>query len=288
MTLHVKRDDLIHPTVQGNKWRKLHRTLARLQREGVPGVVSFGGAFSNSLHALAHAGPLFQLQTAAILRGVAADFSNPTLAEALRQGMRLFPVPKTEYDQKMDSPVVQAIVAQFPGFAIVPEGGATAEGLEGCADIAREIRAEFPDVPSERLFVAVPAGTGCTAAGILAGLEGFGTVLVFPAAAYGVNPGSIAQMLTEAGYPPRENFHFFTEFIRGKFARPHADILAFAHQFEQKKGIRLDPFYTSRMMYGIDQLEQSDFFPPDAVVVAVHTGGLQGWQGFSDRFLGGE
>jgi 1-aminocyclopropane-1-carboxylate deaminase len=279
MTLHFKRDDLLHPTVQGNKWRKLHRLLARLRDEGAVGVVSFGGPFSNSLHALAHAGPVFGLPTAAILRGVAADFDNPTLADAQQQGMALFPVPKTAYDVKLDAPEVQAVLAQLPGYHILPEGGATPEGLRGCMDIATEILDEYAHVPLDKLYIAVPAGTGCTAAGIVAGMAGRGRVLVFPAANYGVDPSTVAAMLTESGYPIYQNYQFFPEFVMGKFARPATIILDHAAQFEAEHGFRLDPFYTSRMVYGLHQLEQRGFFQPDDVVVAVHTGGLQAWRG---------
>ncbi len=279
MILHFKRDDLIHPTVQGNKWRKLHLLLAHLRETGAAGVVSFGGPFSNSLHALAHAGPLFGLSTAAILRGMAADFGNPTLSDATRLGMQLFPVPKAAYDAGLHAPEVQVVLAQLPGYHIVPEGGATPEGLRGCMDIATEILAEYAQVPTTQLYIAVPAGTGCTAAGIVAGLAGRGHVLVFPAAAYGVGPDTLAGMLAQNGYPAYQNFSFFPEFILGKFARPAAAVLECAAKFEAENGFALDPFYTSRMVYGLRQLEQRGFFKPDDVVVAVHTGGLQAWKG---------
>ena len=279
MRLHIKRDDLIHPTVQGNKWRKLHLVLQRLRDEGAIGVVSFGGAFSNSLHALAYAGPIFGLKTAAILRGVAADLGNPTLSDAAQQGMALFPVPKSAYDAQLSAPEVQAVLAQLPGYVVLPEGGATPEGLEGCAAIGREILSDFADTPPEQLVVAVAAGTGCTAAGIVAGLGGVGQVLVFPAASYGVGPETVTAMLSEAGYPAYTNFQFFTEYIMGKFAQPHPDIRAFALQFEQENGIQLDPFYTARMLYGLRDLDQKGFFSPETLVVAVHTGGLQAWRG---------
>ncbi len=278
--LHIKRDDLIHPVVQGNKWRKLHLLLQRLQDERVRGVLSFGGAYSNSLHALALAGPLFQLKTAAILRGTQADPTNPTLSDVLANGMEIFPVPKVEYDKKGDSEVVKAIIAQFPGYYVLPEGGATLEGIQGCMAIAEEILADF-QVPHHQLFIAVPAGTGCTAAGILAGLEGRAQVLVFPAAAYGVNALTIQEMLVGNGFPDYKNFQFFPEYVLGKFAAPDKKILAFAHDFETQNGIRLDPFYTSRMLYGVRDLGEKGFFKAGDVVVAVHTGGLQAWRGIT-------
>lgn len=277
IALYLKRDDLVHPVVQGNKWRKLQYALLRLQAEGRPGVLSFGGAFSNYLHALAQAGPLFGLQTVGVVRGLAADLSNPTLREAQAAGMALFPVPKAEYDQKERSLLVQAVIERFPDFAVLPEGGATEAGVQGCADIARELILQL-DLPKERpLVVAVPAGTGCTAAGIVSGMQGRGQVLVFPAAAYGISAETIRSMLPT----DRKNdaFTVLTDYLLGKFARPDPTVLQFAHQFEAQNGVQLDPIYTSRMLFGLYDLMEKGFFQKNTVVVAVHTGGLQGWNG---------
>jgi 1-aminocyclopropane-1-carboxylate deaminase len=276
--LLIKRDDLIHPVIQGNKWRKIHLLLERLSTEQVPGILTFGGAFSNYLHAVAYAGPVFGLQTVAIVRGTAADINNPTLSDATQQGMLLFPVPKKEYDLKEKSKIVQAIMAQFPDYTVVPEGGATREGIEGCTAIVHEIR-EQVHCSDNQLFIAIPAGTGCTAAGTIAGMAGKGHALVFPAASYGVSAETIDKMLKDSAYPPYRNFTFFTDYIGGKFASPGQEILDFSQVFFEKNAVRPDPVYTPRMLFGIYDLLAKGYFPNEATVVAIHTGGLQGWRG---------
>ncbi len=276
--LYIKRDDLIHPVVQGNKWRKIHLLFDRLRTANTPGIITFGGAFSNYLHAVAYAAPLYGLAGVAIVRGTAADPDNHTLRDVQAHGMTIFPVPKKEYDQKEQSPVIQEIIRQFPGYAVVPEGGATREGVLGCAAIAAEIKSQITGSGAP-LFIAVPAGTGCTAAGIIAGMAGEGHVLVFPAAAYGVSGDTIGGMMEDAHFPAYSNFTFFTDYIRGKFAAPAAEIRHFADDFYQKNAILPDPIYTSRMLFGIDDLLKKGYLPADSTVVAVHTGGLQGGRG---------
>ena len=277
ITLLVKRDDLVHPVIQGNKWRKLNLLANRIKNEKIPGVLTFGGPFSNHVHATALAGKLLGFKTAAILRGMAADFSNPTLRDAVEQGMELFAIPKREYDLKEQSESVRAVMAQFPGYFILPEGVATVDGVLGAAGISKELTQE--QLPGQRLVVAVPAGTGSTAAGVIGGMEGQGEVLVFPAAAYGVSPATVRQMLQNSGFPDYQNFQFITDYLMGHFAQPDPEIITFAKDFEQENGFALDPFYTSRMMYGLFDLLKRNHFPPETVIVAVHTGGLQAWRG---------
>lgn len=277
--LFLKRDDLIHPQVQGNKWRKVSLLFEKLQKAKVPGIITFGGPFSNYLHAVAYAGPAFGLKTVGIVRGSAADLHNPTLSDAAAQGMQLYPVSKNDYDLKEDSETVKKLIAQFPDYIIIPEGGATADGVEGCKSIITEIRNQA-ELHDSQLFVAAPAGTGCTAAGILVGMRPGEKLLVFPAARYGVSPDSIRSMAgTDTSTIP---LYFFREYIFGKFARPGNEIIEFAKKFHQNTGILPDPIYTSRMLFGLYDLMKKDYFPPGSTILAIHTGGLQGWRGFDN------
>lgn len=275
--LYIKRDDLIHPNIQGNKWRKLRPTLELLSATARPGILTFGGPFSNHIQAVAQAGSLYGIKTVGILRGLASDLSNPTLQEAASAGMDLFPIPKKEYDAALNSPVVQEIIAKFPDYTLLPEGGATPQAVESCAEISREIIEQLGLSADKALFVAVPAGTGSTAAGILKGLKEPHTLLVFPAAAYGISPEAILQRSGKLDTFPRMDY--LTAYLLGKFAAPDPRIWAFAEHFQQKFDITLDPIYTSRMMFGLFDLLEKGYFPTKSVIVAVHTGGLQGWRG---------
>jgi 1-aminocyclopropane-1-carboxylate deaminase len=276
--LYIKRDDLVHPFIQGNKWRKLRPLLESVSSTETPGLITFGGPFSNHLQAVAQAGRLYGIKTVGILRGVSANLSNPTLSEASKAGMHLFPVPKIEYDAKMDSAIIRAIIAQYPGYRLLPEGGATSVAVGSCATISHEVLHQLGPLSHQPLFIAVPAGSGTTAAGILQGLPSPHSVLVFPAARYGLSSASILAQSGVKGASDR--LHFFSDYTKGKFATPDPAILDLAHWFEQHYQLRLDPIYTSRMMFGIFDLLQKGFFPDESVIVAVHTGGLQGWRGF--------
>ena len=293
--LFVKRDDLLHPDIQGNKWRKLAPVLDEVKQLYPGGVITFGGPFSNHLHAVAAAGRLYDIPTFGVVRGAHVDLDNPTLSAARHNGMMLFPVPKQEYDACKDRGD-GLIGREFPKYYILPEGGATAQAVHNCANIAREIAgqlaSEHPDVhPGKPLYICVPAGTGSTAAGIV---EGFGhtpgQVLVFPVVNRGFDPATILRLLDAARWrSPAETadlerrFSLVRQYEFGGFAKKHPELLDFVRVFHQHTQIMLDPVYTAKMMFGIyDMLRRGDFLP-GCTVVAVHTGGLQGWAGFLEK-----
>ena len=182
--LYLKRDDLLHPVIQDNKWRKLEPALKQLQGEGRPGILTFGGPFSNHLHAVAAAGKAFGIKTTGIVRGTSADLNNFTLAYARSCGMELLPVSKKDFDEK--GSMTQAIMRQYPDYLYLPEGGATPAAAANCKRLAFEIAQQLEEQDTKAfqypIFLAVPAGTGCTAAGLAAGWQFPGTILVFPAA----------------------------------------------------------------------------------------------------------
>jgi 1-aminocyclopropane-1-carboxylate deaminase len=189
--LFIKRDDLVHPKIQGNKWRKLHLLLTHLVEQKTEGIVTFGGAFSNHLHAVAAAGGVYGLQTVAIIRGKYIDLNNPTLAFARAQGMILLPIDKRIYDAKKGAEIDE-ILAEYAGFYLLPEGGATDFALQGCQDIAIEIIAQMTAMQLTSPYqICVPAGTGCTAAGVTIGMGNHGKTHIFQAAKQGVTKAGI-------------------------------------------------------------------------------------------------
>lgn len=289
VSLFVKRDDLLHPEVQGNKWRKLAPMLEKVKRDFPGGIITFGGPFSNHLHAVAAAGRLFDIPTFGIVRGEHADLDNPTLSAARWNGMMLFRVSKQEYDACKHRGH-ELISPEFPQYYILPEGGATPEGVGGCAEISREIHAQLCEQgfrPSAHapLYLCVSAGTGCTAAGIVQGFGDCpGQVLVFPVVNRGFDTASVLQHLEHAHSRAElekleRRFSLVREYEFGGFAKKNAQVLAFAEAFRRQTGILPDPVYTSKMLFGVyDMLARGDF-PAGSAVVAVHTGGLQGWGG---------
>ncbi len=278
----LKRDDLLHPDIQGNKWRKLAPFIHQMGAEK-KGVLSFGGAFSNHLHALANAGKIYGFPTIGIVRGLSVDLENPTLAQAQRCGMQLFPVSKVDYEALKK--VALQDIFQFIGFQpntpflLLPEGGDTSEALVGCMAIAVEIMDQLPADAGHPVYFCVPAGTGCTAAGVIAGAGGNGRTLVFPAAPYGVDRTSILGKLEAAGFGHDFDFEVVEHILPKKFAQMTDELRAFIQVFEAKEGVLLDPVYTSKMMFKLFELLAQQFFPNGSCVVALHTGGMQGWAG---------
>lgn len=282
--LFLKRDDLIHPEIQGNKWRKLLPFLPALSnRHEYSGALSFGGPFSNHLHALAAAGKHRNFSTIGIVRGLASNLQNPTLLDARNWGMRLFPVSKRDYEWLKKAALPE--IFQFIGFQpegeylLLPEGADTPESLLACRGIATEIAQQLPGDAGWPVYICVPAGTGCTAAGVLAGAKGRAQVLIFPAAPYGVDEAGIRERLKRAGESEEVDFQIIMDKNARKFAQMDDELRAFIQNFHQETGVLPDPVYTSKMMLGIQQLAEQEFFPAGSCVVALLTGGLQGWRG---------
>lgn len=296
ISLFVKRDDLLHPEIQGNKWRKLAPVLAEVKKSYRGGIITFGGPFSNHLHAVAVAGRVFKIPTIGIVRGQNADLNNPTLSAARQNGMVLFPVSKKKYDASKNR-VGELLGRRLPYYYILPEGGATWMAVENCAgitwEIATQLRQQMPAMKLyQPLYICIPAGTGCTAAGVVDGFDiKNGRVLVFPVVNKGFETYTILRLLDETRMRSRiemdaleHRFSIVRDYEFGGFAKKHQPVLDFVYSFQSQTGILLDPVYTSKMMYGVyDMLAQGDF-PPGSVVVAVHTGGLQGWKGFKERY----
>ena len=296
ISLFVKRDDLLHPYIQGNKWRKLAPVLAKIKETHPGGIITFGGPFSNHLQAVAAAGRVFDIPTFGIVRGKHADLNNPTLRSARHDGMMLFPVSKQEYDACKHRGE-ELIGPEFPQYYILPEGGATDLAVESCTAIAREIAVQLhqhnPHLqPPTPLYICAPAGTGSTAAGLVDGLKfKTGKVLVFPVVNKDFDSKTILKLLAEARLRSlaemaelERRLSIIRDYEFGGFAKKHPPVLDFVRIFEAQTGILLDPIYTAKMMFGIfDMLAKGDF-PPGSTVVAVHTGGLQGWEGFRERY----
>ncbi len=284
ITLYIKRDDLLHPTVQGSKWRKLEPIIQLIQNQHYAGILTYGGPFSNHLQAVAAAGQYYGFPTVGVVRGLAANLSNPTLAFAQSGGMQLIPVTKQDYDARKNSPRLNDITLQFPNYFSLPEGGATSLAVDNCQRIAEEIQQQLPVEQPKSLIVCVPAGTGCTAAGVIAGLGDAGETWIFPAVNYGVEEADIQHYLTDYQFGTLPNFRFVREYTFGGFAVYQPELIEFVHTFRRQTNILLDPIYTSKLMFGVFDLLAKGHFAPGSVIVALHTGGLQGWDGFQQRF----
>ncbi|MEP7268958.1 MAG: pyridoxal-phosphate dependent enzyme [Saprospiraceae bacterium] len=266
----IKRDDLIHPEVSGNKYRKLKFIVQQSLSERKKGLLTFGGAFSNHIYAVASYAEMIGLPSAAIIRGE-EDMHNPSLAFARSKGMELFFVSRNAYRNK-DSNEIQSIVSAFPEFGIIPEGGNHPLAMKGIEEMIKEL-ASIPD------YIICSAGTGTTAAGILKSIyeQQWNTkLLVFSSMK---NDELAKTILEKAGKESNDQFEFNNEFHFGGYAKTSNELLEFVDLFLKKTSIPLDPIYTGKMVYGLNKLAGRHYFKYSDKVLIYHSGGLQGWNG---------
>ncbi|MFZ6693442.1 1-aminocyclopropane-1-carboxylate deaminase/D-cysteine desulfhydrase [Undibacterium sp. SXout20W] len=283
IVLWMKRDDLLHPQVSGNKFRKLKYPLLAL-KDRQPHLVSMGGLWSNHIHALAHAAAIAGYPSTAFIR--AADGMNSDMLDDCRRlGMEIHYVSREIYrrlrenDQHWRSLLLDA----NEDYVWLPEGGSTPAALHGVAELVIEVGATLGSDPD--VFM-VACGTGATMAGIIAGAQGKSKVIGVAAiknAEY--LHADISRLLKNAAYPDDQNYLLLTDFHQGGYAKITIELMTFCDMFQQQTGIILEPVYTGKMLYTLHQLCKQNYFPPQTCVVAVHTGGLQGNRGFSDTPL---
>jgi 1-aminocyclopropane-1-carboxylate deaminase/D-cysteine desulfhydrase-like pyridoxal-dependent ACC family enzyme len=268
--LYIKRDDLIHPTVSGNKWRKLKYNLLDAQAKGGEAVLTFGGAYSNHLYATAAAGNALGLKTIGIVRGLELEGKeNATLQFCREQGMQLHFVSREEYRQRHSDAYLKEIAARFGNPYLIPEGGTTELALKGVAEMVFEIESQLGTMPH---YIATAVGTGGTAAGIL---SAGANVLAFSALKGGdFLAADIHRLLNECKQPG--NLTLLTDYHFGGYAKWSSELLTFIQDFRAEFGIQLEQVYTAKMFYGLFDLIRKGRFKAGTTMVAVHTGGLQG------------
>ncbi|MFF3749603.1 1-aminocyclopropane-1-carboxylate deaminase/D-cysteine desulfhydrase [Streptomyces sp. NPDC002018] len=270
--LLLKRDDLIHPELVGNKWRKLMPNLRAAAAAGRRTLVTFGGAYSNHLRATAAAGRLLGFDTVGVVRGeeLAGRPLNPSLARCAADGMRLCFVDRAAYRDKADPAAVRALLAREglePGSVqVVPEGGSNALAVGGCADLGRELRGAAGTV-------AVACGTGGTLAGLAAGLGSGQRALGFPVLRGGFLEREIRELQRAAFGGPAGEWRLDDRFHFGGFARTSPALDAFAEDFEDRHGFAVERLYVAKMLYGLTVLAEEGHFPRGTTVAAVITGG---------------
>lgn len=265
--LLLKRDDLIHPELPGNKWRKLAPNLRAAAGSGDRALLTFGGAYSNHLRATAAAGRLLGLPTVGVVRGdeLANRPLNPSLARCAADGMRLHFVSRADYRRRTDPEWVAGLRARFGGFHPIPEGGSNAAAVESCAGLGRELRGRT-DV------AAVACGTGGTLAGMAAGLAGT------PAVGFAVLRGGflgeeVARLQHAAFGGCRGRWSVQDRFHWGGYARGGPELEEFAADFAQRHGLPpLDRVYVAKLLHGLTTLAEEGAFPAGTRVTAVITG----------------
>ncbi|QDI69113.1 1-aminocyclopropane-1-carboxylate deaminase [Streptomyces calvus] len=264
--LLLKRDDLIHPDLVGNKWRKLAPNLSAAAGRT---LLTFGGAYSNHLRATAAAGRLLGLDTVGVVRGqeLAGRPLNPSLTRCAADGMRLHFVDRSTYRRKAEPETLAAVLraADAEDAYVVPEGGSNAAAVRGCRRLGREL-AGRADV------AAVACGTGGTLAGLAAGLGAGGRALGVPVLKGGFLSGDIRALQREAFGGPRGDWSLDDRFHFGGYGRTTPELEAFAADFEQRHGLPVERLYVAKLLYALVALAEEGAFRRGSTVAAVITG----------------
>ncbi|MFF4157579.1 1-aminocyclopropane-1-carboxylate deaminase/D-cysteine desulfhydrase [Streptomyces sp. NPDC001678] len=265
LRLLLKRDDLIHPDLPGNKWRKLEPNLRAAATSGARTLLTFGGAYSNHLRATAAAGRLLGFGTIGVVRGdeLAGRPLNPSLARCAADGMRLRFVDRATYRRKAEPEVLASLAP--PDAFVIPEGGSNAAAAQGCTELGRELRG-VADV------VGVACGTGGTLAGLAAGLSDGQRAIGFPVLKGGFLEAEILRLQDEAFGGRRGDWVLDDRFHGGGYAKSSAELEGFTADFAVRHGITLESVYVAKMLYGLTTLAREGAFAPGTGVVAVITG----------------
>ncbi len=274
ISLLVLRLDLINPITGGNKIFKLKYNLKEAAKHPSKRILTFGGAWSNHLAALAasreSAVGSTQPEVIAVIRGERPGELSDTLQFCEAKGLKLHFVSREEYRRRNDAGYIKELKEQFGDFYLIPEGGSNELAVKGCAEIVNYIDQDFNTI-------CCPVGSGGTIAGISSGLKPGQKVLGFAA----LKGGEYLEEVVSTLNSKTSNFKLFHYYHFGGFAKTTPELLSFKKEFEREQGFELDFVYTSKMFYGIFDLMQKDHFPRGSTIVALHTGGLQGNKGFT-------
>lgn len=265
--LYFKRDDMTHPHISGNKWRKLKYNIDHVLSHNVKGIVTFGGAFSNHIVAAAAAGKLFGIDIVIYVRGELNDLSNPSLNLCRAYGATLIAMDRGEYRKKHTNEILKPIQARYPYHWIVPEGGSNQMASKGVRELMDEIKRSDYNFD----LISVSAGTGGTAAAIIQYADEE-QVHVYSSLKGDFLNNDIQQKLTK----PRDNWILNTDYHQGGYAKTNSNYIEFINDWYRITNVPLDPIYTGKMVFGIVDLIRKGLLDHRINHLVVHTGGLQG------------
>jgi len=273
ITLYIKREDLLHPNISGNKFRKLKYNLEEAKAMGFSKLLTFGGAFSNHIAAVSAAGKQFGFETVGIIRGEElADKieENPTLKFAKENGMIFQFISREWYRNKEDLDFIETLKTTFGDFYLLPEGGTNALAIKGCEEILTDEDADFD-------YICCAVGTGGTIGGISNSALEHQKILGFPALKGDFLNNEIRK------FTKNENWELISGYEFGGYGKVTRELIEFINDFHRKHAIPLDPIYTGKLVFGVMDLIQKNYFPNGSKILIIHTGGLQGVSGMNNK-----
>ena len=271
VSLSIKREDLLHPIISGNKYRKLKYTIAHVLQMSQKCILTFGGAYSNHIAAVASAGKLNNLKTIGVIRGEELQgmyTQNPTLRYAKQQGMQLVFVSRAQYALKDTPAFLKTLHDSYGDFYTIPEGGTNDLAVKGCAEILTPKDANYD-------YICLCTGTGGTLAGVVSSLKEHQKAIGFSAL-----KGTFQDQVV-LKYTSNKNYSITDAYCFGGYAKVNTSLIEFINTFKQTYSIGLDPVYTGKLLYGVFDLIKKDYFNKNSRILALHTGGMQGISGMN-------
>ena len=271
VSLFIRREDLIHPFISGNKFRKLKYNLVQAKAENQKTLLTFGGAFSNHIAASAFAGREYGFKTIGIIRGDELESKiliNPTLKFAQECGMKFKFVTREKYRHKTEADFIENLKHEFGAFYYVPEGGTNEFAVQGCEEILSKEDSEYD-------FICCAVGTGGTVSGLINSSFPHQKVLGFPALKGDFLKDEIRKFVH------KENWELITDYHFGGYGKVNPELIAFVNQFYLENQVPLDPIYTGKMVFGVIDLINTNYFPENSKILLIHTGGIQGISGMN-------
>lgn len=263
--LLIKLEDLNHPTISGNKWWKLKYNLEEAVQLGHHTLLTFGGAYSNHIYATAAAAQELGLKSIGIIRGEETLPLNPTLSFAKSIGMHLHYVSREKYRTKTEESFVTNLHDLFGDFFLIPEGGTNELAVKGVTEFAKTLGDDFD-------YLCCAVGTGGTLAGLINGTSPSKKIIGFPVLKDGE---FLKEEIERLLLKPHTNWKLNTNYHFGGYAKKPQELIEFMKSFELKHGIKLDPVYTGKMVYGILHLIILRYFLKGTCILVLHSGGLK-------------
>jgi 1-aminocyclopropane-1-carboxylate deaminase len=271
ISLTIKREDLNHPFISGNKLRKLKYNLLQAKAENKTTLLTFGGAFSNHIAAVAYAGKEQGFKTIGVIRGdelFDKIEENPTLKFAQKNGMKFEFVSREDYRNKSEISFIEKLKEKFGDFYLVPEGGTNELAVKGCEEILTDEDAVFN-------YVCCAVGTGGTISGLINSALPNQKILGFPAL-----KGDF--LIDEIRiFAQKDNWELISDYHFGGYGKINLELIEFINAFFEENKVPLDPIYTGKMFFGVIDLISKKYFPPHSKILLIHTGGLQGIEGMN-------
>ncbi len=271
ISVFIRREDLIHPFISGNKFRKLKYNLHQAKTENQETLLTFGGAFSNHIAATAFAGNEQGFKTIGIIRGDELESKisvNPTLKFAQECGMQFKFITREDYRHKTEPKFIENLKKEFGDFYLVPEGGTNRLAVKGCQEILSIEDSQYD-------FVCCCVGTGGTISGLINTVLPHQKVLGFPA----LKGDFLKEEIRKFAF--NDNWELITDYHFGGYGKVKPELIAFINQFYLENKIPLDPIYTGKMVFGVMDLIDKNYFPEHSKILLIHTGGIQGIAGMN-------